>query len=159
MSEQSAEYKALPRVTANTFYATSSKVTKMVFMIVLAMMISTTARAEWTLIKGGNNDHRLYIDFATIRIKGTHVKAWSLVDLTTMQTGDPSFLSSKAQIEFDCSEEQSALLSFVWYSGNMGEGEVVASQTRASPMFKPVVPDTINYAEMKTVCDSLNQRK
>ncbi|MEI6707132.1 MAG: surface-adhesin E family protein [Methylococcales bacterium] len=161
MSEQSAEYTAKQGVTANPFNAIPSKVTKMAFMIVLTMMISTSARAEWTAIDG-NNQVRLYADFATIRIKGTRVKVWSLSDFTTIQSDIvESYLSSKNQVEFDCSEEQYALRAYVLYSGNMGSGEVVYSYAVPLPdqMLKPIIPNSIIDTELKTVCGRLNQRK
>jgi hypothetical protein len=159
MSEQSAEYTALPRVTANTFYAIPSKVTKMVFMIVVAMMISTSARAEWTDI-GGGNQFRLYIDFATIRIKGTRVKVWTLLDFTTIQSYNGlSYLSSITQTEFDCSEESAAVRAGARYSGNMGGGKVVHSQAMPNASFSPVIPNSIGDNELKTACARLNQRK
>jgi hypothetical protein len=125
-------------------------------MIVVAMMISTSAMAEWTEIKG-NNQVRLYIDFATIHIKGTRVKVWGLLDYTTIHTDkELSYLSTKGQYEYDCSQEQSAGRAFVFYSGNMGEGEVVSSNDNPDQRFKPVVPDTIGDDLLKAVCGRLN---
>jgi hypothetical protein len=51
--------EAIDRVTVSPFNAPPSQVTKMVFMIVVAMMISTSAMAEWTMFDGGNQ-HRFY---------------------------------------------------------------------------------------------------
>ena len=159
MTEQSAKYTAKPRVTANPFYAIPSKVTKMVFMIVVAMMISTSAMAEWTEI---NRDEQLryYIDIATIRIKGTRVKVWTLADYTTIQSDTGfSYLSSIVQVEFDCSEEQSALRAGVNYSGNMGGGISVSNIEKPKREFEAVIPNTTGDRLLKTVCGRLNQPK
>jgi hypothetical protein len=43
-----------------------------------------------------------------------------------------SHLSSKAQDEYDCTEERHRLLSLTEFSGNKGSGEVVFSNTEES---------------------------
>ena len=55
---------------------------------------------------------------------------WQLYDYKTVQTvaGD-SFLSMKRFNEYDCTEERTRTLGYTWFSGNMGNGNVVYSTT------------------------------
>jgi hypothetical protein len=68
-------------------------------------------------------------------------------------------LSSKNQVELDCSEEQWAMRALVWYSGNMGLGDVVETLDFPDNMFKPVAPSSIMDMQLKIVCGSVNQSK
>ena len=83
---------------------------KRLILIILLLLSSGPAYAEWVLVEK-NNDlvevMAVYADPDTIRRKGDLVKMWSLTDYTTIQTiAGLSFLSSKAQYEFDCAEER-----------------------------------------------------
>jgi hypothetical protein len=98
-------------------------------LITLLVSSSGPAYAEWVSI--GANNHRgrtVYTDPDSIRLKGDLVKMWELSDFRTIQTvsGD-SFLSRKAQKEFDCVEERARVLACAGFSGNMGSGNVIFS--------------------------------
>src|SRR5215831_10467225 len=78
--------------------------------------------AEWVQVAG--NDHlgtASYVDSGTIRRNGNTVKMWVLNDYKTEQnvTGDP-FLSTKQQVENDCTDERARTLAFTIFSGKRG---------------------------------------
>jgi len=78
-------------------------------LITLLELSSGPAYAEWVAIGYSESlgGYTVYVDPDTIRRKGDLVKVWALTDYTTIQTvADNSFLSSKAQNEFDCAEER-----------------------------------------------------
>ena len=98
--------------------------------LLLGLMLLVTAgaaSAEWTRA-GGSDEFIQYVDRATIRRKGNLVKMWDLKDYKTVRTvaGD-SYLSDKAQQEYDCKEEKKRVLAFTNFSGQMGSGKVVYS--------------------------------
>jgi len=100
------------------------------FLITLLVLSSGPAYAEWVLVSGGISDQvkmSVYTDPDTIRRKGDLVKMWHLYDFKTMMSG--SFLSFKAQREYDCTEERSRTLATTYFSGNMGTGKMVGTNS------------------------------
>ena len=117
----------------------------------MLLLPATAARAEWTDV--GESDRFItYVDSATIRRNGNFVKMWDLMDYKTMQTvADVSFLSSKTQQEYDCKEERSRLLAFSWFSGQMGNGNVVLSDSEPDK-WKPIQPESFGEIKWKIAC-------
>ena len=102
------------------------------FKIVLMLMLlalSNGVMAEWVKVadvmlgKGAS-----YVDATTIRRSGNTVKMWSLTDLESAQVidGQP-YLSQKSRYEYDCMKNQVRLISISRHSGNMGAGNLIAS--------------------------------
>ena len=95
---------------------------KRLLMGLLLVMTATAASAEWTRVDS-KDEFISYVDRATIRRNGNLVKMWGLADYKTVQksasTG-ASYLSSKAQDEYDCKEEKWRLLAFTRFDGKMG---------------------------------------
>jgi tetratricopeptide (TPR) repeat protein len=94
-----------------------------------------------------------YVDPSTIRRIGNKSKVWILYDLkkATVDNNGKALASAKSQDEFDCKEEQSRSLHTVAYSGTMGRGHVVSTDSTQS-QWTPVVPDSVREAIMKFVC-------
>ena len=94
-----------------------------------------------------------YFDPDTIRRNGDKVKFWSLSDYKTVQRalGVAPFLSSKAQDEFDCKEEQVRTLAYVLYFGNMGGGEAVNSNFDPQK-WRAVPPKTLAKGKWDIAC-------
>lgn len=111
------------------------------FLITLMLLSSSPAYAEW--VKVGEDDsysYTAYIDLDTIRHKGNLVKVWRLFDHTTIQTvAGKSYLSSKAQTEYDCAKKQSRILVVYGYSGQMGSSTLVGYDTDPTK-WRPVMP-------------------
>jgi surface-adhesin protein E len=121
-------------------------------LITLLLFSSGPAFAEWAKMGETQSGITVYADLDTIRKQAHFAKWWELYDLKTKHTmaGD-SFLSIKMQREFDCAEERTRTLAFLWYSGNMGSGEVVYSSSDESK-WDPVAPDTIDQTHWKFLC-------
>jgi hypothetical protein len=123
-------------------------------LITLLVLSSGPVYAEWVLVSGDDEAGRtVYVDPDTIRSKGNLVKMLSLIDYKTIQiiAGD-SLLSIQRQNEYDCAEERTRMLAFTWFSGNMGSGQVVHSDSDEDK-WKPVAPDTVAEALWKIACD------
>ena len=88
----------------------------------------------------------VYVDPSTIRKSGDIVKMSQLTDFTTARIpyGGERFRysSSKAHNEYDCKEKRARVLSFTWYSNNMGKGKEVYSTSKPGK-WEPVVPESI----------------
>ena len=123
-------------------------------LIALQVLSSIPAYAEWVAIGYSESlgGYTVYVDPTTIRRKGDLVKVWALTDYTTMQTvADTSFLSSKAQNEFDCAEERQHELSVTWFSGNMGNGNGVWNNSDETK-WRPVAPGSVGQGVWKFAC-------
>ncbi len=123
------------------------------FLIALLALSSGPVYAEWVLTSGDDEAGlAVYVDPATLRRNGNLAKMWQLYDYKTVQTvaGD-SFLSIKRFNEYDCAEERTRMLGYTWFSGNMGNGNVVYSTTEQLP-WEPAVPRTINRSLWKVAC-------
>lgn len=122
-------------------------------LITLLLLSSGPAHAEWEVVTG-NDEAGLtaYVDQDTIRRKGDRVKMWHLLDFNTAQTERVlSFLSAKVQTEWDCAEVRHRILAFLKYSGNMGTGTVVNTNSIAD-IWEPVAPDTLGQNMWKAAC-------
>ena len=115
------------------------------------LMFSNAAMAERILIYLGD-EYDSYVDTTTIRKNGNLAKIWEMEDYKTGQNdGDGVYLSEKSQWEYDCQNETERFLSFVTYSGNMGGGKAISSDTYNKSAF-PVVPGTLGEIMWKIAC-------
>lgn len=122
------------------------------FSALLLLLSSELAYPEWVAITKAQAEPTQYVDSDTIRRKGNVVKWWNLYDYKTVQTvGGKSFLSVKIQMEFDCAEEQIRALWISDFSGNMGSGEIVYSDS-TEEKWQPVQPGSTGHTLWKVAC-------
>jgi hypothetical protein len=122
------------------------------FFTLLALW-SAPAYAGWVEIGTSNNGATVYVDPDTIRRKGDLVKMWYLHDFKTTQTVlKKSYLSSRSQDEYDCTEDRHRALASTSFSGNMGSGKVRSSYS-IKGKWEPVPPGTITQSLWKVACD------
>ena len=119
-------------------------------------VVSSGAAAGWIAVSVNETvGVTAYAGPATIRRAGDMVKMWDLLDLKTAQQGSGnlrnSYLSSKTQHEYDCKEKRVRQLYFSWHSGNMGNGELVFSNSEPVP-WNPVSPGSILEYLWKIAC-------
>lgn len=122
------------------------------FLITLLVLLNSgPASAEWVeLFRNDDTGETIYVDKDTIRHEGDVVKWWELEDFKTVQTvGGIMFLSAKLQWEFECAEERMRILALTEFSGNMGKGDVVLSES-PEQKWRPVEPDS--FILWKAVC-------
>ena len=128
---------------------------KTILMMLLAL-VSNSAVAGWVEIgaSGVFGGSTAYIDPATIHKNGNNVKMWDLTDYKTAQEnsfGVKPFLSDKLQTEYDCKKEQLRTLVFSRFSGNMGHGEVVYSNSHPQ-MWHSVHSQGVGGARWEYAC-------
>lgn len=125
--------------------------TRLLLMIFL-VLISGPAYAEWVSVGESDLGATVYVDRDTIRRNGNLVKMWELYDFKTVQTvAGKSLLSSKSQRQYDCTEERHRLLTFMDFSGNMGRGNVVYSNS-VEDNWEPVAPETVGQSLWEVAC-------
>jgi hypothetical protein len=126
---------------------------KRLLLIILLFLISGPAYAEWVEV-GANDVYTRYVDRDTIRRKGDLVKMWVLDDYKTAkdEPGD-SVLSGKVQVEYNCTKERARRLAWMNFSGNMGSGKVLCSDSDEQE-WGPVSPGSLilDQAIWKLAC-------
>ena len=104
---------------------------KKILQTLILALVANTVMAEWSLVdESADGSVTIYADFDTIQKTEDNVKMWSLGDFKAVKEfSGIEFLSSKYQKEYDCKQEQARMLVFTLFSGNMGEGQVVHSNS------------------------------
>ena len=125
---------------------------RLIFFILL-VLDSGAVYAEWVKVSDRDEAGKtVYVDPATIRRNSNLVKMWQFYDYKTVQTvGGVRFLSNKEELEFDCVEERSRSLGLKEFSGNMGSGTVVYTNSQVGKWLR-VVPGSIGHTVWKVVC-------
>jgi hypothetical protein len=94
----------------------------------------------------------VYADPATMRREGDLVKMPVLFDFKTMQTkAGVSYLSAKAQMEYDCAEQRFEGLAVLYFSGNMGKGNLLDRSSGKGNWLR-VSPGSLDQALWKLAC-------
>jgi hypothetical protein len=125
------------------------------WLLITVLLLSggPAAYAEWVKIGTTDDGMTIYVDPDTIRQKGDLVKMWYLYDYESTQTvADSSYLSTKAQDEFDCAGELHRTLAFTFFSGKMGSGKADYSNSEEHK-WEPVAPRSVDQAVWKIACD------
>jgi hypothetical protein len=126
---------------------------KRLLLVTLLMLSNGPAYAEWVKVGDGDEAGKtVYVDPASIRLNSNLVKMWQFYDYKTVQTvGGVRFLSAKEQWEFDCAEERSRVLALKEFSGNMGSGTVVYTNSEVGKWIS-VMPGSIGQSVWKFAC-------
>jgi hypothetical protein len=112
------------------------------------------AYAEWVPVVSSESagGYTVYVDPETLRREGDGVEMWELYDYKTRGTAEGfSFLSFKKRNEYSCEEERLRTLAVMHYSGNMGSGMVVSSNSDIGK-WKRVPPGSVGEALWKFAC-------
>jgi hypothetical protein len=112
--------------------------------------------AEWVDVAGKlDRDlpiYTVYVDTESIRRDREIVTLWALFDYVTIQSivGGP-WLSSKTRREYDCVEKRVRLVGYMTFTGNMGSGEAVYTNSSQSA-WEPIAPDSIDKQLWVVAC-------
>jgi len=110
---------------------------KIILMMLLAF-VSSSAIAEWIKV-GGSELFTPYIYLNTINNKVNKAKMWEMYDNNKPRENSKPFMSEMAQYEYDCNTVQRRKIVSTFYSGNMGSGELLHTETY-NDAFKPISP-------------------
>ena len=122
-------------------------------MLFTLLVSSGPAYANWMSLGASDSGTTVYADLATLRREGDLVQMLVLFDFKTTQTkADVSFLSAKAQMEYDCAEQRYEGLAVTYFSGNMGNGQLLDRSSGKGKRLR-VSPDSLDQALWKLACD------
>ena len=127
------------------------------FFSVQMLLGSGAVFAEWTQI-GESTDYTGYVDISTIQREGSLVKMWDLMDYKTPRRGlSFSFLSQQGQNEYDCKLKTMRVMSFAWFSGNLGDGRILHNSTAnpSTQKWNLVLPLSTSEALWNIACGNV----
>jgi hypothetical protein len=120
-----------------------------VLVSVLLLLAPTCARADW--VKVGENDGAvIYVDPATLEIRGDVRRIWTLNDVKWSR-GD-NVVSFRTLDDFNCKEARRRTVFRISYSGPMATGKVIDSGKPTLELFENVYPYTPGAWEFEYVC-------
>jgi hypothetical protein len=121
--------------------------------LTLLVLSSGPAHAEWVKVSDSDETGKtVYVDPATVRRNSNLVKMWQFYDYKTVQTvGGNRFLTAKEQWEFDCAEERSRVVARKEFSGNMGSGTMVSTNSQVGKWL-PVMPASMGQTVWEVAC-------
>lgn len=136
--------------------ATMSKV----IIVLMLILVSSNAIAEWTQISYNNEalgGEIVYANLSSIRKNSDMVKMWTMHDYKIAQLDrsiQKTYLSDKILQEFDCKEERIRALSAIYMSSNSGQGDVVSNYNFPNNPddWQPVTPDSFGEVLWKIAC-------
>jgi hypothetical protein len=125
----------------------------LLIVLTLLSLSGGPAYAEWVKVSDGDEVGKtVYVDPTTIRRDSNLVKMWQFYDYKTVQTvGGNRFLTAKEQWEFDCAEERSRVVARKEFTGNMGSGTMVSTNSQVGKWL-PVMPDSIGQTVWNVAC-------
>ncbi len=125
----------------------------LLIVLTLLSLSGGPAYAEWFKVSDGDEGGKtVYVDPTTIRRDSNLVKMWQFYDYKTVQTvGGNRFLTAKEQWEFDCAEERSRVVARKEFSGNMGSGTMVSTNSQVGKWL-PVIPGSIGQIVWEIAC-------
>jgi len=136
-------FPKLPLISSSCFW----------LLITLLLLCSGPAYAEWMSLGTSDSGTTVYADPVTIRREGDLVKMVVLFDFKTKQTkADVSFLSAKAQMEYDCVGQRFEGLAVTYFSGNMGNGNLLDRSSGKGKWIR-ISRDSLDQALWKLACD------
>ena len=125
-------------------------------LILLGLLLAHPVWAvEWTRFYK-NNEIAQYVDYESIRKTSNGRRMWILSDYKSAQTyylrGGFKYLSDARLDEFDCVGERRRLLSVYYYSGVMGNGAVLWTESPQNEPWDYIALGSDSAREMKIAC-------
>lgn len=124
-------------------------------IFLLLMMAHSVSWAGWDFT-GETDELFKYHDKSSIQINGSTAQMWTMYDFREIQTdadGD-KFKSVKSLLLFNCKYETLAMISILQYSGSLGTGDLVLSDTfkENELIWDRIVPNTLVKTEWEIAC-------
>ena len=126
---------------------------KRLLLTILLFLSGNPAYANWVAV-GGKVEAEMgaYADPVTMRREGDLVKMEVLFDFKTRQTkAGVSYSSANAQMEYDCAEQRFRGLAVMYFSGNMGNGQLL-DRSSGKGKWLPVSPGSLDQTLWKVAC-------
>lgn len=128
------------------------------FAGVLALLLTTAARAEWLQVGTSSSDSVWYMDPKRVKVVSGKVQAWVKVD--SRKDRSVQWSESKQLISFDCSADSSKTLSVIKYDSY---GKMISSSSSSEygygTGYSPIVPDSIGETLERLACRILPENR
>jgi|SRR5688572_3041314 hypothetical protein len=126
--------------------------TRLLLFILLFLNVGL-AFADWMSLGESDSGTTVHADPTTIRREGDLVKMWVLFDFKTVRTKEGvSYSSAKAHMEYDCADQRYEGLAVMYYSSNMGNGNVL-DRTSGKGKWLRISPGSLDQSLWKLACD------
>ena len=116
------------------------------------MMFCSISWAEWIIFSDNGKGEKFLFENNSLRKQGFIVKMWSMSSGHESALGAKVYRSSKNLYAYDCKNEVRDLLAGAAFSGEMGTGEVIFSDTFPENNWVPIIPGSIGESEWKIAC-------
>jgi len=126
------------------------------FLISLAFLPIVVNATDWTKLGLGDSDVSTYVDYSSLKVNGNMRRVWLLIDRRTPH--ENGWLSAKVFREIDCQEDQTRIVSFITFTGEMGKGAVVSS-AEGQKGWRSIAPETANSALERAICSEPTNEK
>ncbi|HEX7093080.1 MAG TPA: surface-adhesin E family protein [Nitrospiraceae bacterium] len=126
---------------------------KRLLLTILLFLSSNPAYANWVAV-GGKVEAGMdaNADPVTMNREGDLVKMEILLDFKTRQTkAGVSYSSANAQMEYDCAEQRFRGLAVMYFSGNIGSGNLLDRSSGKGKRL-PVSPGSLDQTLWKVAC-------
>ena len=124
---------------------------KKLLLLLFSILISFNSYGEWTKVYT-STDADYYMDFETFKIREGYISYWQLIDLS-MPMDDGNILSAVVRNKIDCSSEGMKSNPILYYSKEMGNGDLVMSSEVEPPSWSYPPPGSAYYALLGVACD------
>jgi hypothetical protein len=125
---------------------------KRLLLITLLLLSSGPAFAEWMSLGESESGTTVYADPVTKSRDGDLVKMWVLFDFKSVRTKEGiSYLSAKAHMDYDCAEQRYEGLAVMYFSGNMGSGNVLDRSSGKGKWLR-ISPESLDQSLWKLAC-------
>jgi len=120
-------------------------------ILMVLILISTPAAAEWTMIQTGDNEN-VYVDFDSLQKQGNLVTVTTLNDYNFKQ--QKKELSTQFTELHDCKHKKFKALALSYYSENMAQGDVIDASSFNEPeiAWSDVVKYSVGELKANIIC-------
>ena len=121
------------------------------FFFSILILSSKNLYAEWKYVTTVENQYtttKFYIDPESLKKDNKYSYIWKLQDF------NPDYQGMRSGVEYsqiDCNLKRSKKLKQIFYSGQMGKGDVLGYDQKNEWFYSP--PNTPMYTIMTIVCD------
>lgn len=103
----------------------------------------------WLL--GGVNETNIdWLHFPSHRREGSVVRVWTIANLATRASA--GYLSVRTQMEYQCTQRQSRILSILGFSDVNAGGTPLGAPSDFATPWTPIAPNTIGEVNMAIAC-------
>ncbi len=124
---------------------------KIFLLIFFNFFLCFSANADWTKITSINNgDTIFYVNIDSIKKRNNSLYVWVLQDYKASPHEDIN--SGLIQHQLDCDLMRGKSLTYIFYDGQMGSGNVSSTHTDEKIEWKYFPPNTAMNTVMKVLC-------